>query len=44
MQNMTEELKKILENAVEKIARDLNKEIPDGFIVRLERPRQTGLS
>ncbi len=42
MQNMTEELKKILENAVEKIARDLNKEIPDGFIVRLERPRQTG--
>ena len=39
---MTEELKKILENAVEKIARDLNKEIPDGFIVRLERPRQTG--
>jgi arginyl-tRNA synthetase len=42
LQNMTEELKKILENAVEKIARDLNKEIPDGFIVRLERPRQTG--
>jgi len=39
---MTEELKKILENAVEKIARDLNMEIPDGFIVRLERPRQTG--
>ena len=39
---MTEELKKILENAVGKIAGDLGKEIPDGFIVRLERPRQTG--
>ena len=42
MQNMTEELKKILENAVGKISGDLGKEIPDGFIVRLERPRQTG--
>ena len=39
---MTEELKKILENAVGKISGDLGKEIPDGFIVRLERPRQTG--
>ena len=42
MQNMTEDLKKILENAVEKIAGDLDKEIPEGFIVRLERPRQEG--
>lgn len=42
MQNMTEDLKIILENAVEKIARDLDKVIPEGFMVRLERPRQAG--
>ena len=42
MQNMTEDLKIILENAVEKIARDLDKVMPEDFMVRLERPRQAG--
>ncbi len=42
MQNMTEDLKIILENAVQKIALDLDKVIPEGFMVRLERPRQAG--
>ncbi len=39
---MTEDLKIILENAVQKIALDLDKVIPEGFMVRLERPRQAG--
>lgn len=42
MQTMTEDLKIILENAVQKIALDLDKVIPEGFMVRLERPRQAG--
>lgn len=42
MQNMTEDLKIILENAVQKIALDLDKVIPEGLMVRLERPRQAG--
>ena len=40
MQNMTEELKKILEKVVEKIALDGGKDMPEGFEVRLERPKQ----
>jgi arginyl-tRNA synthetase len=39
---MTEELKQILERAVEKIALDVDQGIPEGFQVRLERPRQNG--
>lgn len=39
---MTEDLKIILENAVQKIALDLDKVIPEGLMVRLERPRQAG--
>ena len=37
---MTEELKKILEKVVEKIALDGGKDMPEGFEVRLERPKQ----
>lgn len=40
MQNMTEELKEILERVVEKLALDSGKNIPEGFMVRLERPKQ----
>lgn len=39
---MVEELKQLLERAVENIARDVDQELPEGFIVRLERPRQVG--
>lgn len=39
---MTEELKQILERAVQKIARDVDQQIPEGFEARLERPRQAG--
>lgn len=39
---MTEELKQLLEKAVENIARDVDQELPEGFVVRLERPRQAG--
>ncbi len=39
---MTEELKRILERAVEKIALDVDQQVPEGFMVRLERPRQSG--
>lgn len=39
---MTEELKQLLERAVENIARDVDQELPEGFVVRLERPRQAG--
>ncbi|MDO5562070.1 MAG: arginine--tRNA ligase [Synergistaceae bacterium] len=42
MQNITEELKKLLENAVKAVADELDKDIPEGFIVRIERPRQAG--
>lgn len=42
MQNMTEELKQLLERAVDDIARDVEQELPEGFMVRLERPRQAG--
>jgi len=42
LQNMVEELKQLLERAVENIARDVDQELPEGFIVRLERPRQVG--
>lgn len=37
---MTEELKEILERVVEKLALDSGKNIPEGFMVRLERPKQ----
>ena len=39
---MTEELKQLLERAVDDIARDVEQELPEGFMVRLERPRQAG--
>ncbi|MDD4159678.1 MAG: arginine--tRNA ligase [Synergistaceae bacterium] len=39
---MTEELKQLLERAVKNIARDSKQELPEGFMVRLERPRQAG--
>jgi len=42
LQNMTEELKQLLERAVDDIARDVEQELPEGFMVRLERPRQAG--
>ena len=42
MQNMTEELKQLLERAVESIAKEAGQELPEGFMVRLERPRQAG--
>ena len=39
---MTEELKQLLERAVESIAKEAGQELPEGFMVRLERPRQAG--
>jgi len=42
LQNMTEELKQLLERAVESIAKEAGQELPEGFMVRLERPRQAG--
>lgn len=42
MLNMAEKLKTALENAVKSIAEDRGYSVPDGFIVRLERPRQSG--
>ena len=42
MQNMTEELKQLLERAVDDIAKEAGQELPEGFMVRLERPRQAG--
>ncbi|MGD9666421.1 MAG: arginine--tRNA ligase [Synergistaceae bacterium] len=39
---MTEELKQLLERAVEDIAKEADQELPEGFMVRLERPRQAG--
>ena len=42
MQNMTDELKALLEKAVNKVAAEREYLIPEGFVVRLERPRQSG--
>ncbi|MCF0246980.1 MAG: arginine--tRNA ligase, partial [Synergistes sp.] len=42
MQNMTDELKQALDTAVKKVAAEKGYQIPDGFVVRLERPRQEG--
>ncbi len=42
MQNMTDELKQALDTAVKAVAAEKNYQIPEGFIVRLERPRQEG--
>ena len=42
MQNMTEELKNALGAAVKEVAVEKGRELPEGFEVRLERPRQEG--
>lgn len=42
MRNMTEELKISLDKAVRELAADKGCELPEGFAVRLERPRQEG--
>lgn len=42
MQNMAEELKQLVERAVDDIAKEAGQELPEGFMVRLERPRQAG--
>ena len=42
MQNMTDELKLALDTAVKAVAAEKGCQIPEGFIVRLERPRQEG--
>lgn len=42
MMNMTDELKESLDKAVKAVAEENGKEIPEGFMVRLERPRQEG--
>ena len=42
LQNMSEELKSLLEKAVDKVASEREYQIPEGFTVRLERPRQAG--
>ena len=39
---MAEELKTALEGAVKGIAEEYGYNVPDGFVVRLERPRQAG--
>lgn len=39
---MTEELKQALDTAVKAVAAEKDYQIPEGFIVRLERPRQEG--
>ncbi|WP_455600377.1 arginine--tRNA ligase [Cloacibacillus sp.] len=39
---MTDELKQALDTAVKAVATEKNYQIPEGFIVRLERPRQEG--
>ncbi|MCD7951606.1 MAG: arginine--tRNA ligase [Synergistaceae bacterium] len=39
---MTDELKQALDTAVKAVAAEKNYQIPEGFIVRLERPRQEG--
>ncbi|NMF17267.1 arginine--tRNA ligase [Cloacibacillus porcorum] len=42
MQNMTDELKQALDTAVKAVAAEKGYQIPEGFMVRLERPRQEG--
>lgn len=42
MQSVTEDLKRMLEETVEKISGEIDKEVPEGFMVRLERPKQAG--
>lgn len=42
MRNVTDELKELLGKAVEEIAAEKGYEIPEGFTVRIERPRQEG--
>ena len=42
MQNMTDELKQSLDTAVRSVAEEKGKDIPEGFMVKLERPRQEG--
>ena len=42
MQNMTDELKQSLDTAVRSVAEEKEKDIPEGFMVKLERPRQEG--
>ena len=42
MQNMTDELKQALDTAVKAVAAEKDYQIPEGFMVRLERPRQEG--
>ena len=39
---MTEELKNALGAAVKEVAVEKGRELPEGFEVRLERPRQEG--
>ena len=42
MQNMTDELKTVLEAAVRAVAAEKQCALPEGFAVRFERPRQEG--
>lgn len=42
MQNITEELQKLIQTAVRKIAEENGSELPENFAVKLERPRQEG--
>ena len=42
MQNITDELKQALDTAVKAVAAEKGYQIPEGFMVRLERPRQEG--
>lgn len=42
MHNLTEELKNVIESAIRSIVEERSYVFPDGFEVRLERPRQTG--
>ncbi|ANZ45874.1 arginine--tRNA ligase [Cloacibacillus porcorum] len=42
MQNMTDELKQALDTAVKAVAAEKGYQIPEDFMVRLERPRQEG--
>lgn len=42
MRNMTDELKKLLDAAVRSVAAEKGLEVPENFLVRVERPRQEG--
>lgn len=42
MQNTMQELKELLEKAVQQIANKHKYKVPDDFVVRIERPRQAG--